>query len=73
MKIRMNLEYNAYQPEIDGMTSIPSGYTIKIERDDGKGIKKLEALTVLQSALSGLGNGIEDDKGTIHGQSGGFS
>lgn len=57
MKIDIVLNHKKYQPEIEGMQFPAEQYTISITRSDGRGISKMEALTVLQTSIAGIENG----------------
>ena len=57
MKIDVVLNHKEYQPRIEGLRGYPDAYKITIERSDGVGLTKHEALTVLQTCINGMESG----------------
>lgn len=54
MKIEIALNHKEYQPSLEGVQSLPEGYTINVTRSDGRGLTKTEVLTALQTCIQGL-------------------
>lgn len=67
MKIEVLVNMKELQPEIEGITFPAEKYTINITRSDGRGMTKMEALTVLQTSMSGLKDSVRTDSGLLVG------
>lgn len=50
--------------------TLPTGYNVYIQRSDEAPVDRLEAFTVLQTALDAVCTGIEDSFGNFHAQVG---
>lgn len=46
--------------------ALPAGYSVQIQRSDDAPVDRVEAFTVLQTALDAVCTGVEDSFGTYH-------